>query len=170
VKNDYLPIILIVIIVAIVGVSIFYVSTWSSTFDQGNLSFEIAGGWSQSQVIGDFNNTVYSQVVFTKDIQNESGDSQTAFIIVEMRKVNSGANVSSLQQSVLNVSNSTVTNLKINGYNIQQYIRNGPNVSNGISTIYKGDILVTIEYICPVSILNQTQEDYTGILKTINIQ
>jgi hypothetical protein len=169
-NSDYLPIVLILVILAIIGGTIFYVSSWTSTFDQGDLSFEIAGGWSQSQVIGDFNNTVFSQVSYTKDIQDESGATQKAFIIVQMRKLNGGTNTSALQVSVLNVTNSTVTNLKINNYTVKQYIRNGPTVSNGISTISQGDFMIMIEYICPPSVLNETREVYDGILKTIIIK
>ncbi len=169
-KSDYIPIILIIAILAILGGTIFYISSWNTTFDQGALSFEIAGGWAQSQITGDFNNSVFSQVIFTQEFQDDNGAMQTAYIIVEMRQSNGGTNTSTLQESVLNVTNSTVTNLKINDYNIRQYVRTGPEVSNGISTITKGNMIIMIEYICPTSIANVTQQDYNELLKTIKIK
>jgi hypothetical protein len=169
-KSDLMPIVLIIIILAIVGGGIFYFYSWTSDFNQGDVFFQMPGGWSQSQTVGDFNNTVFSQVVYTQQIQNESGVNQEAFIIVQMQKIGgTGFNATSLQVSILNSSNSSVSNLKINDYNIMQYTRNGPSVANKIATIDNGNYMYIIEYVCPPSVNNQTEEAYNQVLKTFKI-
>ena len=169
-KSDLLPIVLIIVILAIVGGGIFYFYAWTSDFDQGDVFFQIPGGWSQNQAVGDFNNTVFSQVVYTQQIKNESGADQEAFIIVQMQKIGgTGFNATSLQVSILNSSNSSVSNLKINDYNVMQYTRNGPTVANKIATIDSGNYMYIVEYVCPPSVSNQTEEAYLNVLKTLKI-
>jgi hypothetical protein len=169
-KSDLLPIVLIIIILAIVGGGIFYFYSWTSDFNQGDVFFQIPGGWSQNQAVGDFNNTVFSQVVYTQQIQNESGTAQEAFIIVQMQKISgTGFNATSLQVSILNSSNSSVSNLKVNNYNVMQYTRNSPAVANKIATIDNGNFMYIVEYVCPPSVANQTEEAYNQVLKTLKI-
>lgn len=169
-KTDWLPIVLIIVILAVVGGGIYYFYTMTSEFDQGDVFFQIPGGWTQNQAVGDFNNSVFSQVVYTQQIQNESGGSQEAFILVQMQKIGgTGFNMTSLQVSILNASNSSVSNMKINNYNIMQFSRNGPTVANKIATIDNGNYMFIIEYVCPPSVQNQTEAAYNQVLKTFNI-
>ena len=169
-SDNLLPIVFILIILAIVGGGIYYFYTWTSDFDQGDVFFQIPGGWEQSQLAGDFNNTVYSQVVYTSVIRNASGNDQNAYIIVQMRKIgDKNVNTTNLQVSILNSTNSTVSNLKINNYSVMQYTLNGETVANKIATINNGNYVFMIEYICPPSVKNETEEAYSEVLKTFKI-
>jgi len=169
-SDNLLPIVLILIVLVLVGGGIYYFYNWTSDFDQGDVFFQIPGGWTQNQVVGDFNNTVYSQVVYTKQIQNESGANQEAFIIFQMRKKSgTGYNSTNLQVSILNSTNSTVSNIKINNYTMMQYTLNGEDLANKITTISIGTSIFMIEYICPPSVKNETESAYSTVLKSIKI-
>lgn len=169
-SDNLLPIVIILIVLVVVGGGIYYFYNWTSDFDQGDVFFQIPGGWEQTQVVGDFNNTVYSQVVYTSTIKNASGNDQNAFIIVQMRKATgNNANTTNLQLAILNSTNSTVSNLKINNYSVMQYTLNGANTANKIATINNGNTIFLIEYICPPSVKNETEEAYSEVLKTFKI-
>lgn len=169
-KSDYLPIILIIVVVALVGGIIYYYAAMNTEFNEGDIYFQIPGTWSQSQSVGNFNNTVYSAVTFTKEITDNNGNKYPSFINVQSRLVNGTSfNITSLQLSILNSSNSTVSNLKINNYNILVLSRNSPQVSNKIAVIDRGDYEFLVEYICPPQAKNETEEAYNKVLSTINI-
>ncbi|MCK9150459.1 hypothetical protein [Methanobacterium alcaliphilum] len=169
-KSDYLPIILIIIVVALVGGIIYYYATMNTEFNEGEVYFQIPGTWSQSQIVGNFNNTAYSAVTFTKEITDANGNKYPAYINVQSRLVNGTSfNITSLQLNVLSASNSTVSNLKINSYNILILSRNSPQVSNKIAVIDQGDYELLVEYICPPAAKAETEEAYNKVLSTLNI-
>ncbi len=168
-RKDYGLIILIVAIVALVGGLIYFMATATTTFEEGKLRFQMQGGWAQSQTIGDFNNTVYSQVTFTRQIRDQSGEDQQAFINVEIRKTAGTVNNTLFQETLLNQSGSSISNVEINEYNFRQYQITSSQVAHEISTMEINNFLIMVEYICPPSIKNETEEAYNSILRSLEI-
>lgn len=168
-EKDYGVILLIVFILAVAGGLIYYLATATTTFEEGKIFFELTGGWTQSQVIGDFNQTVFSQVTFSKEMLDESGKSQQAFINVQLFKDPGKVNTTSLREVLIQGSGSSVSNVTINALTFTQYRLMGSQVAHEVSILEKNNYLMIIEYISPVSVMNQTEEAYNSILKTLKV-
>ncbi len=158
-------VLLIFVLVSISGCTV------TNTFDQGKVSFQIPNEWTNDHVTGDFSTALFSETAFTSNLQDESGRSQTAYIMVQMRKIGeTGIDIESVQVGIRNTTNATIQTVKVgDGINAREFATSNPNVANKMTMFTTDGYEYIIELICPPSVLNQAEEDYNTILKTFKV-
>jgi len=166
-NNFILPVILILIIV-IVLISVF---SSGNTFQMGQISFDYPNGWSQSSIVGDFNNgTLYNEVIFTSMFENSDGMSQDAYIIIQMQqKTQNTLNIPSTNLLLTNTTGTTVGSIKVANFTATQMGNYGPEIAEKVTIIEEGNYYLVITYITPTYAANQTSEAYNQILQTLTI-
>ena len=158
-------IIAVVVIIAIVLV----VSVGNNTFTSGNISFQYPKSWSQNHVVGDFtNNSLYSEITLTANIPDRQ--SPTSYIVIQMQKKSQGTlQLPGTNTIVMNTTNSTVGSANIGSFKATQLGSYGSDVAQKVTIVDTGSNYVVLEYICPPSALNQTEQAYNLILQTLKI-
>ncbi|MCE5213535.1 MAG: hypothetical protein LLF83_02305 [Methanobacterium sp.] len=160
-----LILVLIIVLVLVVAFS------GNNTFTSDKISFQYPAGWSQSSIVGNFSNTtLYSQVTFTANIMDSNGNTQPAYIIVQVQQRAQGViNLPSTSTIVTNTSNSSVSSVNVDNITATQLGGTGGNISEKVTIIEKNNYYMVITFISPPFALNQTSEAYNMILKTLNI-
>jgi hypothetical protein len=169
-KEDLiLPGILILIFLILI-VAIFSFAG-NSTFQTGKVYFEYPNNWAQEQVIGNFSNSsIYSQVTLTANFNNNAGQTQTAYILLIMQKRTEGVlNIPSSSSILMNTTNSTVASVDLGNFQASQIGNYGNDVAQKMTIIETSDHYYVVEYVCPSFALNQTEDAYNMILKSIRI-
>jgi len=160
-----------IIIIIVVVIAIILAASWgNNTFDNGNLYFQYPKSWSQEQVIGNFNgSSLFSQVTLSANIPNSQ--SPTSYIIIQMQKKSQGTlQLPGTNTIAMNTTNSSVGTTNVGNITATQLWTYGPEVSQKVTIITKGNFYYILEYICPSEAQNQTETTYNSILKTLKIQ
>ncbi|MDD1763595.1 MAG: hypothetical protein LUQ70_02645 [Methanobacteriaceae archaeon] len=159
-------IIVVVLVIVILAVSL----TGNNTFQSGNVAFEYPESWSQEQAIGSFNEqSLYSAVTLNRDFQSNN-QTITAFIVFQMQITTQGVlQLPSTGSVVTNSTNSTVSTTDVDDLKATQLGNLGPEVAQKVTIIQKDNFYYTIQYICPVSALNETTEAYNMILSSLQL-
>ncbi|MBM4241842.1 MAG: hypothetical protein FJ150_09325 [Euryarchaeota archaeon] len=167
--NLILPVIviLLLVILAVVAFSL----SGNNTFGRGNISFQYPNSWAENHVVGNFDNsTVYSEVTFTANFADNTGQQQKAFIIIQMQERTEGLlNLPSTNSIVMNTTNSTVASVDVDNITATQLGNYGPTVAAKITIIQTNKYNIVISYVCPRFTVSQTEEAYNLILQTFNI-
>jgi hypothetical protein len=160
-----LILVLVVVLVLIVAFS------GNNTFDSGKISFQYPAGWSQVSSVGNFSNTsLYSEVTFASNIADSNGNTQTAYIIIQMQQKAQGVlNLPSTSSIVGNTTNSSVSSVNINNFTATQIGSTGTNMAQKVTIIDQNGYNIVITFICPPFALNQTSEAYNTLLKSLKI-
>lgn len=167
--NLILPV-LVILLVLLAVVVIFAYFSGDTTFEMGNVYFEYPRSWAQDHTVGSFNNqTLYSEVTFKEDFQGPDGQSQTAFIVLQMLKKTEGVLNLPSTSSVMNTTNSTVGSINIGNIKATQLGNFGPDVSQKVTIFSVNDYNYVLLYITPGYALNQTEEAYNQILETFRL-
>lgn len=167
--NIVLPGILILVLLIILVVVIAFAG--NNTFTMGKVTFQYPGGWSQSSPVGNFSNTsLYSEVTLTSNIPDANGNSQTAYIIIQVQQKPQGAiNLPSTTSLVTNTTNSSVSSLTVDNFTATQLGSSGANIAEKSTIIDQNNYYMVITFICPPYALNQTSDAYNMILKSLKI-
>jgi hypothetical protein len=142
----------------------------TSTVQQGKISFKVPTGWTQEQTVGDFSTTVFSSMVFTSEIKDQSGNPQKSFITIQMRKTQDAVNIDNIQVTIRNMTNTTVQAIQMgNATNAKQFTVSSSTLVNKFTVFESGGYEFIIELICPPSVLNQSEEAYNTILTSFKV-
>ena len=167
-KNQYLLsgiIILVILAVAVIA----FTFHGNNTFNSGTISLEYPKAWSHNNMVGNFNSTsLYSEVTFTNDYPDENGQKQPAYIIIQMQQKAEGTlNIPSTSSIIMNTSNSSISSTSINNQPAIQIGNYGNTMASKQTIIDKNDFYYVITYVCLIYAVNQTEQTYNNILKTI---
>ncbi len=164
-----LPGILILVLIIILVVVVAF--SGNSTFNQGKVSFQIPGGWSQTASVGNFSNTsLYSEVTFSSNIADSNGNTQPAYIIVQMQQKAQGViNLPSTSSIVGNTTNSSVSSINVGNFTATQLGSAGTNMVQRVTIVEQSNNYYIITMIAPKYALNQTSDAYNMVLKTFKI-
>lgn len=168
-ESFVLPGILIVVLIIILVLVVAF--SGNNTFNTGKVSFQYPGGWSQNAVIGNFSNTsLYSEVTFTSNIADANGNTQPAYIIVQMQQKAQGViNLPSTSTIVTNTTNSSVSTVNVSNFTATQLGGTGDKIAQKVTIIEQNNYYLVITFICPPYALNQTSDAYNMVLKTMKI-
>lgn len=168
-ENYILPGILILVLIIVLVLVVAF--SGNNTFTSDKISFQYPAGWSQSSMVGNFSNTsLYSQVTFTANIMDSNGNTQPAYILVQLQQKAQGViNLPSTSTIVTNTSNSSVSSVNVDNITATQLGSTGNGISQKVTIIEKNNYYIVITYICPPFALNQTTEAYNTILKTLSL-
>jgi hypothetical protein len=167
-RNNLILLGVLIILVVMILVVVF---SGSSTFQMGQVSFEYPGGWSQNSLVGDFSNgSLYSEVTFTSSFTDSNGQSQTAYIIIQIqKKTQNSINLPSTNFIVTNTTNSSVGSVNISNITATQLGNYDSDLAEKVTVIELGKYYLVVTYITPPFAINQTAEAYNQILQTIKI-
>jgi hypothetical protein len=168
-ESFILPGILILVLIIILLLVVAF--SGNNTFNSDKVTFQYPAGWSQSSTVGNFSNTsLYSQVVFTSNVLDANGNSQPAYIIVQMQQKAQGViNLPSSSSVVANTTNSSVSSVNVDNITATQLGGTGNSIAQKVTIIEKNNYYYVITFICPPYALNQTTEAYNTILKSLKI-
>jgi hypothetical protein len=169
-RNQYLLSGIIILVVLVVAVIAFAFSG-NNNFNSGTVSFEYPKAWSQNTMVGNFNSSsLYSEVTLTNNYPDANGQNQPAYIIIQMQqKVKGTLNLPSTNSIVMNTSNSSVSSTSVNNVSAAQIGNFGSNLASKYTIIDKNNFYYVLTYICPIHAVNQTEQSYNNILKTLQI-
>ena len=164
-----LPGILIVVLVVVLVLVVAF--SGNSTFDSGKISFQYPAGWSQVSSVGNFSNTsLYSEVTLSSNIADSNGNTQSAYIIIQMQQKAQGVlNLPSTESIVGNTTNSSVSSVNVNNFTATQIGSSGTNMAQKVTIIEDNNYNIVITFICPPFALNQTSNAYNTLLKSLKI-
>ena len=122
-------------------------------------------------MVGNFNSSsLYSEVTLTTNYPDANGQNQPAYIIIQMQqKVKGTLNLPSTNSIVMNTSNSSVTSTSVNNVSAAQIGNFGSNLASKYTIIDKNNFYYVLTYISPIYAVNQTEQAYNNILKTLQI-
>lgn len=154
-------VIIFILIVSVVG---------NSTFSSGNMYFEYPKSWNQDHAVGSFDNSsLYSEVTLTANIPDRQ--SPTSYIVIQIQKKAKGTlQLPGTNEIVMNTTNSTVGTTNIGNINATQLGAYGPIIAEKVTIIETSNSYIVLSYICPLNAVNQTEESYNLILKTLKFQ
>ena len=160
----------IIIIVILIAAIVIAALAGNNTFNSGSLFFEYPKTWSQDHVVGDFNNnSLYSEVTLTANIPDRT--SPTSYIVIQMQKKSQGTlKLPGTNEIVMNTTNSTIGTTNVGNIRATQLGTFGPSVAEKVTIVETSGYYLVLEYICPPNALNQTEQDYNTILKTLRLQ
>jgi hypothetical protein len=163
-----LPGILIILVLILIIVAMSF--SGNSKFQSGNVSFEYPNSWTQEQAIGGFNNqSLYSSVTLKRDFQGNNS-TQTGYIIFQMQTTTQGVvQIPSSGTIVSNTTNSTVGSVDVGGAKATQVGNYGPTVAQKVTIIQKTQFYYTIQYLTPISAVQETEQAYNLILQTLSL-
>jgi hypothetical protein len=163
-----LPGILIILVLILVFVAVSF--SGNNQFQTGNVYFQYPSSWAQEQSMGAFNNqSLYSSVVLKKDFP-VNNTTQTAYIVFQMQATTQGViQIPSSGSIVSNTTNSTVGTIDTGGVKATQLGNYGPQIAQMITIIQKGNFYYTLQFVCPISAVQETQEAYNQILNTLKL-
>jgi hypothetical protein len=163
-----LPGILIILVIILVLLAMSFSGT--SKFQTGNVSFQYPSSWAQEQSIGGFNNqSLYSSVTLKRDFPGNN-TTQTAYIVFQMQTTTQGVvQIPSSGTIVTNTTNSTVGTVDVGQYKATQLGNYGSTVAQKVTIIQRNKFFYTLQYICPTNALQDTEDAYNNILKTLNL-
>ncbi|MCE5213541.1 MAG: hypothetical protein LLF83_02335 [Methanobacterium sp.] len=167
-RNDIiLPGALILIILAALVILL----SGSSTFQMGQISFDYPNGWTQSKMAGDFSNgSLYSEVIFSSAFTDSNGQSQTAYIIIQMqKKTQNSINLPSTNYIVTNTTNSSMDTVNVSNITATQLGNYDSQMAEKVTVIEIDDYYYIITYITPPFAINQTSEVYNQIIQTFKV-
>jgi len=124
---------------------------------------------AENHVVGDFtNNSLYSEITLTANIPDRQ--SPTSYIVIQMQKKSQGTlQLPGTNTIVMNTTNSTVGSANIGSFKATQLGSYGSDVAQKVTIVDTGSNYLVLEYICPPSALNQTEQAYNLILQTLKI-
>ena len=161
------------IVILVILVILIFASTFSgnNTFQNGQISFEYPNGWSQDHIVGNFTNeSIYSEVTFKKNFQSSNGTDEIAYIILQMQqKANGSFSLPNTSTIIMNTSSPSTVSIGVANLTAIQLASFGTNLSHKTTIIEKNNFYLNLEYICPPSAVNGTEEAYNTILKTLKI-
>lgn len=169
-RDSYiLPGIVILIVLIVVVLAIAF--SGNNNFQMGQVSFQYPNGWSQNHVVGNFSNSsLYSEATFTSSIPDANGQSQTAYIVIQMQQKAQGQLNFPSNSTVMNTTNSSINPVVVgNNTTATQLGSLGTNIAAKMTIIEVNNYYYAIEFVCPPYALNQTSTAYNTILKTLKI-
>ncbi|AEG19008.1 hypothetical protein [Methanobacterium paludis] len=164
-----LPVIAILVILILIVTAISL--SGNSTFQTGNLHFEYPNTWNQDHIVGNFSNeSLYSEVTFTANFKDNTSQEQPAYITIQMQQKSEGVvNLPNSNSIFMNTTNSSIASVEIGNITATQMGSYGQNIAKKVTTIENNNYYYTIAYICPPYAMNQTEEAYNTIIKTLKI-
>ena len=160
-------VVLVILILIVTAISL----SGNSTFQTGNLNFEYPNNWNQNYIVGNFSNeSLYSEVTFNANFQDNANQQQPAYIIIQMQQRAEGTvNLPNPNAIVMNTTNSSIASVEIGNVTATQMGNYGQNIAKKVTVIQKNNYYYTVAYICPPYALNQTEQAYNTIIKTLKI-
>ncbi|MDO5835547.1 MAG: hypothetical protein Q4P17_03490 [Methanobacterium sp.] len=160
-------VILVVLLVLIFAMGL----SGNNTFQNGQVYLEYPRAWSQDHVIGNFSqDTIYSEITFKSSYPDTNGQEQPTFIILSMLPKSQGLiNTPNATSMLINTNNSSQVSVGVSNLTAIQLGSYSQNIAQKTTIIEKNNYYFMLEYICLPSSVNQTEEAYNQILKTLRI-
>jgi len=161
-----------ILILVLLVVLIFAVAfSGNNTFQNGQVSFEYPNGWSQDHIVGNFtNDSLYSEVTLKKNFPSSNQTEGTSYIILQMQQKAVGSfSLPDTSTIIMNTSSPSTVSVGVANLTAIQLASFGTNIAHKTTIIEKNNSYIYLEYVCPPSAVNETEEAYNTILKTLKI-